>query len=581
MNELDIKAAANPEDSQINLVHDTTQEKLGTVIEEESVVSEEITQSQESVTLKEKSISKESIKSEKTVILKENVRAEESTVPKTTVVAEEIKPAENKTNIKEVIFLSEIEKDNREEDRKEDRQQEEPKEKEDKTQEEPEQNKEKKQEEPKQSTTEEKTLLAPTSDYKNGISVFCFSQQGESHIKKGIPCQDCSAFRFLDNGILIAAIADGVGSCVLSEYGADVAVHASLDYLENMLAPFCQQEAVWQETIQHGIVQQETVALESSVMGKLLRETMQYAFEAVEKKAEEMEQLSYSFQSTLTVAVYDSTTLFFGHAGDDGIVALNEEGRYAMVTSRHKGDEASSVYPLQSRSTWQFGKVDHTVAFVMATDGVMDAFVRSEAEENRVYYPFVEPVFYTAQKNVREAAAVCKDWYEYMSEKSYRKVVSDDITFVGVVNQYKIRSSAEPVFDLAEWKRKSKEYEARRMALLYPSEPKEKKTKFDKQAKLDGQTKFDRQMQFDKQAKRNSGIYKDNSERMGSSFRNFGSGTVAFLANMAADTLSIMGEGLNQMADEIIRRNEKHHMRHSAKPKVHDEKRYNKDTENS
>ena len=33
-------------------------------------------------------------------------------------------------------------------------------------------------------------LPDPTSGYENDISVFCISQQGESHIKNNLPCQD-------------------------------------------------------------------------------------------------------------------------------------------------------------------------------------------------------------------------------------------------------------------------------------------------------------------------------------------------------------------------------------------------------
>lgn len=186
---------------------------------------------------------------------------------------------------------------------------------------------------------------------------------------------------------------------------------------------------------------------------------MRFAFESVEKRAEELQQLSYLFQSTLTVAVYDGNTIFFAYAGDDGIVALNKRGIYELVTSQYKEDEASNVYPVQSQDTWQFGKVDDIVAFVMATKGVLDGFVRSLVENNRIYYPFIEPVFYNKQMNDADTKQACCDWYEYMESSSYRANVPDDLSFVGVVNQEAIKTSVKPKFEVDKWEQQTREYQ--------------------------------------------------------------------------------------------------------------------------
>lgn len=298
-------------------------------------------------------------------------------------------------------------------------------------------------------------LPEPSWAFSNDISVFCFSQQGESHIKNNIPCQDRSGFKIIDDNIIITAIADGVGSCSLSDYGAEVAINSSLSFLEQYFISECKQDSFEFDN--------------PTKMGKVLREMMRFAFENVEKRAVELQQLSYSFQSTLTVAAYDGNTLYFAHAGDDGIVALNKMGTYALVTSRHKGDEASSVYPLQSQNTWQFGKVNDTVAFVMATDGVLDAFVRPLTENNRVYFPFIEPVFSNSQANDDDVKQTCYDWYEYMASPSYRASVTDDLSFIGVVNQGAIKTSVKPKFEINKWEQQTKEYQERRKAALYPS----------------------------------------------------------------------------------------------------------------
>lgn len=296
-------------------------------------------------------------------------------------------------------------------------------------------------------------LPDPISDFRGSISAFGFSQQGESHIKKDAPCQDRSSLRFLSDSVVIAAVADGVGSCALSDYGSATAVETSLSYLEKHLG---------------SKLEDPSFTMDVQFMGKVLREMMQHSYDQVRVKADEMEQLLYSLQSTLTVAVYDGKTLYFAHAGDDGIVALTHDGKCEMATTRHKGEEASSVYPLQSRNTWQYGKVDNVVGFIMATDGVLDAFVRNETEGNRVYYPFIEPAFSSPLTGKDDTASACSDWYTYMKTPKYRSSVTDDLSFICIANQDALKRAQKPNFDMGEWNKKTKEYEDRRRAALYP-----------------------------------------------------------------------------------------------------------------
>jgi len=298
-------------------------------------------------------------------------------------------------------------------------------------------------------------LPDPVWEYRNGIGVFAFSQRGQSHIERDNPCQDRCGFKFVeDKNILIAAIADGVGSCALSDYGSECAVNASIE---------CIYEALKKESADF--------KLSNAYMGSLLRTTMNYAYDAVEKRADEIDQMLYSLQSTLTVAVYDGKDLYFAHAGDDGIVVLNDKGIYAMSSTRHKGEEASSVYPLQSKNTWQFGKTENVVAFVMATDGVLDSFVMKESEKNRVYYPFVKQIFDASNINSSDdIKVICDDFYGYMNSEQYRKVVRDDLTLVGVINTFERKKSISPEFNKENWERESKEYYERRKKALYPTE---------------------------------------------------------------------------------------------------------------
>ena len=266
------------------------------------------------------------------------------------------------------------------------------------------------------------------------ISAYCLSQQGDSHIFKGVVCQDRSGIRVIEErGIVISAIADGVGSCSLSDIGAECAVSTGLNVCEISLRDTTQE-------------------ITPAEMGKLLRKAMKDAYDAVELLADERDILPYAFQSTLTIAIYDGCDLYMGHAGDDGIVVISEDGGCHLATVRHKGEESSSVFPLQSTSTWQFGMASHIAAYFMCTDGVLDGFVRDETEKNRVYFPFIEAEVSETLSDYYQVEKKCNERSAVLCSAEYRERVVDDLTFVAVVNQKKMADTRKNIkFDRNKW----------------------------------------------------------------------------------------------------------------------------------
>ena len=289
----------------------------------------------------------------------------------------------------------------------------------------------------------------PVFDYCDSISFFCYSLRGSSHEKSSMPCQDrCYSKYVKPGGYLIIAIADGVGSCALSNLGAHVAVHTSVDFLAEKLSQLPKKNFTVEQ------------------IGQLLRRMMQTTYDAVEKTAEDAQQLLFSLQSTLTVAIYDGKDLYFAHAGDDGIVALNTDGCLQLATVRHKGEEASSVYPLQSVNTWQYGMFKNTAAFVLATDGVLDSFVSSAYENNRVYYPFIQRAFSAKITSAMDTKDICQEMYTHMQEPEFRNAVTDDLTIAVVTNQKKIHTCL-PDFDQDHWDADTRRYKEARYQALY------------------------------------------------------------------------------------------------------------------
>ncbi len=294
------------------------------------------------------------------------------------------------------------------------------------------------------------TLPDPVAKYleKHRISAYCISQNGESHIKKGKVCQDRSGIRINENrGIIISAIADGVGSCAYSDWGAECAVETSLDVCERAI--------------------KNNIELSPSTMGNLLREAMGRACDAVENCANYLEVFPYFLQSTLTLAIYDGKNLYMGHAGDDGIVVITENGGCHLATVRHKGEEASSVFPLQSRTTWQFGMSTSVAAYFMCTDGVLDGFVHDDTENNRVYYPFVEMDVSETLNDLNMVKKMCEKRSEILKSKEYRERVTDDLTFVAVVNQKVMADvKAKIRFDKNKWNADTKDIQRKRLEIV-------------------------------------------------------------------------------------------------------------------
>ena len=181
-----------------------------------------------------------------------------------------------------------------------------------------------------------------------------FSLTGKSHVTKKIPCQDSHKIKKMENGWYIAAIADGVGSAKNSQIGSKIAV--------DTVVSFCEEYMPWDYNI---------ISIKS-----MLRTAYNYAFKQILRESQKTGESIESYDTTLTMVIYDGRHIVYGHSGDGAIIGLNSFGSYVPITKPQKGTDNISVLPLRAGYTqWKIDNYEEELAAVLLmTDGIADAF---------------------------------------------------------------------------------------------------------------------------------------------------------------------------------------------------------------
>jgi|AGTN01.2.fsa_nt_gi Serine/threonine protein phosphatase len=204
------------------------------------------------------------------------------------------------------------------------------------------------------------------------IISYSASLQGSSHVKKGAICQDANKIVTLNNGWVVAAIADGIGSSAHSEVAARIAVEAVANYF----------------------LQKTNLEWQPDLIKVLLPEAFENAQKNIEEYAVLQNHEFYDYDTTLDVVIYNGKGIAFGHSGDGGIVGLTKDGDYIPVTRPQKGEDGYSVIPLRAgRNYWEFNS-RNTLKFasvLLATDGVYDTFFPYllKGQPVEVYVPLI------------------------------------------------------------------------------------------------------------------------------------------------------------------------------------------------
>lgn len=213
------------------------------------------------------------------------------------------------------------------------------------------------------------------------IGVAGVTKRGVAHRCYGTRCQDAHMIRrvkqvaiWKDGGkrdrllpgkeYVVAAVADGLGSEAHSDIGAHAAVNTAVSTMCELIGTWC-------------ATGDSALAIS---MPRFLEQAMIKANNAVVKKAASMELLASEFDATLAIAVYDGDQLFYGSAGDSGVIAKTDAG-FELLTRPSRVGEAGT-YPLYCREKWEISACGHVRGFLLATDGVLELLVPEFNNEN-------------------------------------------------------------------------------------------------------------------------------------------------------------------------------------------------------
>jgi len=179
------------------------------------------------------------------------------------------------------------------------------------------------------------------------------SLTGKSHESSGTVCQD-AYFYFEGSGFVVAAVADGLGSSKHSDIASSLAAKGAVEYCS--------------ERIKKGMRENDVLSV--------IKNSFEHVNFAINQASGDNPD---DYDTTLTLAVFKQGFVFFGHAGDSGIIALRGDGLFEEVTEPQLGEgygKERPVYPLASERHWVFGKYKYrTKAVFLMTDGLLNKAV--------------------------------------------------------------------------------------------------------------------------------------------------------------------------------------------------------------
>lgn len=248
------------------------------------------------------------------------------------------------------------------------------------------------------------------------IYAYGITQQGTYHMKHNMVCQDAHKIIRCSDTLVIAAVADGLGSESYSDIASKIAVETSTKYCAERISDSLNEEEIL----------------------KIIHSSFVLSQQSIEEKAKENAHELDQYDTTLSLVVLLGDILYYGHSGDSGIVALTLEGLYEKVTEQQR-DKEGRVFPLYfGDAMWVFGKFPSKVASVLlATDGILETLfpIYIRKEPVTIYVALARFFMDAKSLKIKECGEeeTCARIHQFIANISDEQV-KDDKTIVVLTN---------------------------------------------------------------------------------------------------------------------------------------------------
>lgn len=213
---------------------------------------------------------------------------------------------------------------------------------------------------------------------------FSYSVMGASHEKKGLVCQDSSAYK-IGNRYAIAVVADGHGSKkhFRSNIGSKAAVEAVLETMDRFYEDPDDFENNFPKNYNSIIknIEKQVISVWNSKIMNHLKENPVTSKEKSQFTAEEFEEISAeSYYGTTLIAAIAGRNFTFGfQIGDGSLVAVFDDGETSMLMDYEESNPANitaSMCNSNAASMFDDFYVDNKTPFALfvSTDGLYTSF---------------------------------------------------------------------------------------------------------------------------------------------------------------------------------------------------------------
>ena len=225
------------------------------------------------------------------------------------------------------------------------------------------------------------------------------SVEGASHVARGVGCQDAHGVVTAPDGSLVVVVADGAGSAPRAAEGSALAVEATLDTLDWLLA-----------------VESPSVAVERAVG-------------AARAALEESDDLS-ALATTLLVVVVGSEEVAVARVGDGFAVARLDDGSLELLSADGEREFLNETTFLSS-SDWEpsvsVRPSTGVSGVAVLTDGLQ--LLAFDLTAGRPHAPFFEPLFAFAAAADCDAASE-HELAAFLGSERVAARTDDDVTLV-------------------------------------------------------------------------------------------------------------------------------------------------------